>query len=119
MAKKALITGDAGFIGSHLADEQLEHGYEVRAFDNLAPQVHGPRGEKLSYLYGEGLCHAADGTLVSGVERSPAQLQSHDWELRGVNGEILAPIPTPETNPQRSPQPTPNSRLAALPYDKS
>ena len=30
-----LITGGAGFIGSHLADELLAHGYDVRALDNL------------------------------------------------------------------------------------
>jgi len=35
-----LITGGAGFIGSHLADELLSRGYRVRALDNLTPQVH-------------------------------------------------------------------------------
>jgi dTDP-L-rhamnose 4-epimerase len=35
-----LITGGAGFIGSHLADELLARGYRVRALDNLTPQVH-------------------------------------------------------------------------------
>ena len=33
MRKKVLITGGAGFVGSHLADELLECGYEVRALD--------------------------------------------------------------------------------------
>jgi dTDP-L-rhamnose 4-epimerase len=36
-----LITGGAGFIGSHLADELLRHGHQVRALDVLSPQVHG------------------------------------------------------------------------------
>jgi len=36
-----LITGGAGFIGSHLADLLLAEGYSVRALDNLDPQVHG------------------------------------------------------------------------------
>jgi dTDP-L-rhamnose 4-epimerase len=40
MAETVLITGGAGFIGSHLADELLARGYRVRAFDNLTPQVH-------------------------------------------------------------------------------
>jgi dTDP-L-rhamnose 4-epimerase len=44
MSGRVLITGGAGFIGSHLADELLEHGYEVRALDNLSDQVHGPHG---------------------------------------------------------------------------
>jgi len=35
-----LITGGAGFIGSHLADELLAHGYRVRALDTLVDQVH-------------------------------------------------------------------------------
>lgn len=50
MAKKILITGGAGFIGSHLADHLLEHGYTVRALDSLAPQVHGTKGERPAYL---------------------------------------------------------------------
>jgi dTDP-L-rhamnose 4-epimerase len=37
---KVLITGGAGFIGSHLADRLLAEGAHVRALDNLDPQVH-------------------------------------------------------------------------------
>jgi dTDP-L-rhamnose 4-epimerase len=49
MAKRILITGGAGFIGSHLADELLSAGYEVRALDSLVPQVHEHRSRP-SYL---------------------------------------------------------------------
>ena len=43
MAKRILITGGAGFIGSHLADELLSVGYHVRALDSLVAQVHEQR----------------------------------------------------------------------------
>lgn len=50
MKKRVLITGGAGFIGSHLADELIEKGYEVRALDNLSEQVHGPDAVRPDYL---------------------------------------------------------------------
>lgn len=50
MTKRVLITGGAGFVGSHLADELMQRGYEVRALDNLSEQVHGSTGERPSYL---------------------------------------------------------------------
>jgi dTDP-L-rhamnose 4-epimerase len=46
---KVLITGGAGFIGSHLADRLLTDGHEVRALDNLDRQVHRD-GERPDYL---------------------------------------------------------------------
>ncbi|MEX2574539.1 MAG: SDR family NAD(P)-dependent oxidoreductase [Balneolaceae bacterium] len=53
MKKKILITGGAGFIGSHLADELIRNGYEVRILDSLLKQVHGPGEKRPSYLNGE------------------------------------------------------------------
>ena len=47
---KVLITGGAGFVGSHTADALLESGYTVRVFDNLDPQVHGPNSKIPEYL---------------------------------------------------------------------
>lgn len=36
-----LVTGGAGFIGSHLVDELVERGHNVRILDSLVGQVHG------------------------------------------------------------------------------
>ena len=40
---KVLITGGAGFIGSHLADRFLHDGFQVRILDSLEPRIH-PKG---------------------------------------------------------------------------
>ena len=37
---KVLITGGAGFIGSHTADRLLKEGYEVRVLDSLQKPIH-------------------------------------------------------------------------------
>ncbi|QKT04061.1 NAD-dependent epimerase/dehydratase family protein [Ectothiorhodospiraceae bacterium 2226] len=50
MATHVLITGGAGFIGSHLADDLLARGYRVRVLDNLSPQVHGADAHPPGYL---------------------------------------------------------------------
>ena len=190
MSKQVLITGGAGFIGSHLADELLEFGYRVRVLDILVPQVHGPERRRPRYLdpevelivgdirdpmlvrrtlqgvdavyhfaaavgvgqsmyevahytstnnlgtavllealiehpveqlivassmslYGEGLYRAPDGTIFDGVQRPPTPLQAQIWEVYDAKGQLLTPIPTPETK-----TPSPSSIYALSKYDQ-
>lgn len=173
MSRTVLITGGAGFIGSHLADELIAHGYSVRILDSLLDQVHGA-AQRPSYLdpnvelirgdicdpkavryvchgvdivyhlaarvgvgqsmydivnytatnnlgtavlleelmkrpvgrlvvassmsiYGEGLYRRPDGSLRAGRERPLDQLKRGDWEVYDDDGQVLTPVPTPET----------------------
>ena len=176
MSGHVLITGGAGFIGSHLADELLRGGHRVRVLDNLSPQVHGPERQRPDYLhgdvelmvgdvrnraavdralegvdavyhfaaavgvgqsmyrveeytsinnigtavlmegivakkqplrrlvvassmsiYGEGLYQDSSGVIRAGSGRDLEQLKRGEWEMRAASGEILAPVPTPES----------------------
>ncbi|HEX2982752.1 MAG TPA: SDR family NAD(P)-dependent oxidoreductase, partial [Ignavibacteriales bacterium] len=73
MKKTVLITGGAGFIGSHLCDELLEHGYKVRVLDNLSPQVHGDIDAPPAYLN-------KDAEFMYG------DVRDNDAVLRALNG---------------------------------
>ena len=70
--RTVLITGGAGFIGSHLADELLARGHRVRALDNLTPQVHESGGRP--------------GYLAADVELQVGDVRDRDAVLRALAG---------------------------------
>src|SRR5256714_9012502 len=72
---RVLITGGAGFIGSHTSDLLLEAGYQVRLIDNLTPQVHGPSRQSPVYLNPEAELIVGDVTDHAALDRA----------LRGVD----------------------------------
>jgi dTDP-L-rhamnose 4-epimerase len=58
MTKRALVTGGAGLIGSHIADLLVREGWKVRVLDNLEPNTH-KRGrpawinERAEFIHGD------------------------------------------------------------------
>ncbi len=78
MKENILVTGGAGFIGSHLVDALLAAGHNVRVLDALEPQVHGglrDRGEKPDYLN-------AEAEFIQGDIRDPEAVRK---ALEGVD----------------------------------
>lgn len=57
MTQHVLITGGCGFIGRHLTEELLDHGYRVRILDSMIEQVHGsaeaPQEERVETVVGD------------------------------------------------------------------
>lgn len=62
--RRVLVTGGAGFVGSHLVDALVRRGDRVRIFDNLDPQVHGADRRPPAWL-------SPEAELIRGDMRDP------------------------------------------------
>ena len=87
-----LITGGAGFIGSHLADALLHRGDRVRALDNLSSQVHGSETERPAYLHPEVELQRGDIRDADAVRRALAGVDAvyHFAAAVGVGQSMYA-----------------------------
>jgi dTDP-L-rhamnose 4-epimerase len=83
-----LVTGGAGFIGSHIVDELVSAGHEVRVLDSLLEAAHVQRPDYLD----------AGGQLVEGDIRDPAVVDAalvgvdavcHQAAMVGLGQDIL------------------------------
>lgn len=69
---KALVTGGAGLIGSHIVDLLLEKGYEVRIFDSLEPETHQKKPawipQQAEFVHGDMRSKDALAKALAGVD---------------------------------------------------
>lgn len=65
-----LITGGAGFIGSHTADRLIQEGHTVRILDLLDPQIHGNQTGFPEYMHSSVECMRGDVRSVEDVSRA-------------------------------------------------
>lgn len=88
MAERVIVTGGAGFIGSHIVDVLIEAGYEVAVIDNLSTGKRENLNPKAAF-YEVDICDAEALERVF-AEVKPAAV-SHQAAMADVRGSLEAP----------------------------
>src|SRR5438309_7811225 len=93
---RVLVTGGAGFIGSHLTEQLLQRGYQVRVLDNFAT---GRRGN-LDVLIGDVEVIEGDITSYQRVDTAVAgcEIVLHQAALPSVERSVHDPLASNATN---------------------
>ena len=91
--RKIVVTGGAGFIGSHIVDEALNRGYEVHVIDNLS-------GGKMERVNKEAVFHEKDLRDLEKIKPiiKDAKYVFHTAALPRVQYSIDFPAETNENN---------------------
>ena len=95
-AERILVTGGAGFIGSHLVDALLAKGYAVRVLDDLSTGKVGnlPMGDAgLELLVGD----AADAALLADAVQG-CDAVVHLAAVASVQASVEDPVATHQSN---------------------
>jgi GDP-D-mannose dehydratase len=104
-----LITGGAGFVGSHVADELLRAGYRVRALDSLERQVH-EGGGRPDYLDPDVELQVGDVRDEGAVRRAlvypessymlwPTPTRAAKWKTASTPSSARRTAPSSRTSP--------------------
>jgi len=93
-----LVTGGAGFIGSHLVDRLVAAGHKVRVYDNLEPQVH--QGARPSYLNRDAEFIEGDVCDEDALDRALAGIEVifHKAAMVGVGQSMYQPLKYTKVN---------------------
>ena len=95
---KVLVTGGAGFIGSHIVDNLIENGFEVTIIDNLSTGL----VENIAHHQGEKNFHFVKGDIldVNLIEKVMKDIDAvfHEAALTSVPASEKNPVLTNDVN---------------------